>query len=1467
MPISISTATISTSTNTKNTSTAAPQPALTAPTATSTATEKSNVTTTKATPTNKRKKGKEKIIIDKDEDVKINPLSVLGRSHYACIRCKAQKIKCSGDKPSCNNCITAKRQDDCQYPFKDRKIIILESQLSKLTEKIESLENFILKNDKLNEMVILKNNEKLNHTRLNKNNITNNNNNNNQSDQDDSDESIENQIDYSKLNSYGSKLESALSLSFGDSEDSNKHEYNNHSNNLLNGLYSHRIEDSLFINNSNNTIVFKLPEKWFTLKLLGYCFDLFRDSHYLFEENDIRMNIDLLYKNLKFNSSQDLCQIFVALAIGEQIFFSEKSHYIKTSKLNNILDDDKRSNSKLMLKTPGLKFFLIAVKLFNINIETPNLSNIQTALLLAYYNQSLNRITTSYNYFGIAIRWALSIGLHLNTNFLKIDSIEKFKRKKLWWTTFALDSFATSRVRLPSHINFDQTDVDLLDENDEALWKGSTSLADQVLLLKFTDKIYNSVYSSTTRNLFDSINNPKDCDNLIQNNINNNINSKLINSNGQTLPHQHQLQQSQQPQQQHLQNPQQPLQQHQNQGIQQSQQTQIQQLQQQQQQPLLRKSKILPHDLITNTVELLDMLENHCELYLKQKFINLEKQIELNDTKKIDKHLIHTYLKFNQFIITSCRPLTLSAFKSILPQNNYKVKRIIKKCIERACKNIKVLEILKIFKKLITFDYWHSHFCFNSVLILLINLFSKDKKKNENYDYEIKILIMGLKLLKFMSNCGNHIAKDSFQKLIQVKKLFDDSGFKTFKLISDKLLKNEIEIAFDENLELSSSSVLNTSNNHLDIFDVNIYNDNNVNINENSEFCNFNFCSSNSNKNGSLLYDYDEIEIKLIENYNNNNFQFSNSTNNNIPNNNSNSVNSPIIIPAENENSQSLSLQKTSGRRKSSTRSVDRHNIDELNGSVSTKRQKRTSYSGGANTGSINNNFHYINTENNLDNSTENSIPSPSVNSVVNQDLTSLATSLTGISNNDVTANRNVVNNMIDQNENNNNSEIQNNMNGESEELHDETNLYNGNNILLNNDNWMNQNSSNNANANSSTNLNNNTNNTNGTFGDLTFFDDLMNNMAAWDFNPNAMFEPLLQQQQQQEEYDIAQEQAQQHQQNHHHHQHQQESEDGSNPSEHLSLSPKVSVKLENDNMIPPEQKNDKMLYGFVVPNNENGNAASSVNNSNDNNSSNNNNIALNSKTLNEPETNILGTNNTTTTNTNTTGVVTAGSVPGCDTLPHPIVNHVVPVSQTVPRIQPSEIPSNNSNTYNRIALNGLMNISRSTSNSLTPLQQSPESLLPSSATSNNNNQSDNSEAGVYYNNYPNHTTLHHHQQQQQRKQQEVSSQPQMQHQLPPFLMQSSGASQQNARMIGQQHLHQLHQLKQQQQQQQLHLQLQQQQQLLHQQQQELQQQQQQQHLQQLDHRRHQLQQTQHQNQFLNHQQQPHNHSPSYFSK
>lgn len=68
------------------------------------------------------------------------PLKVYGRTHYACTRCKVSKIKCSGEKPACSNCKTVGKGDACVYPTKDRKIVIMESELDRLHERVRSLE-------------------------------------------------------------------------------------------------------------------------------------------------------------------------------------------------------------------------------------------------------------------------------------------------------------------------------------------------------------------------------------------------------------------------------------------------------------------------------------------------------------------------------------------------------------------------------------------------------------------------------------------------------------------------------------------------------------------------------------------------------------------------------------------------------------------------------------------------------------------------------------------------------------------------------------------------------------------------------------------------------------------------------------------------------------------------------------------------------------------------------------------------------------------------------------------------------------------------------------------------------------------------------------------------------------------------------------------------------------------------------
>ena len=75
------------------------------------------------------------------------PIKVFGRSHYACTRCKISKIKCSGERPACSNCKTVNRGSECIYPTKDRKVVVMESDLNRLYARVNQVE-MLLKQDK-----------------------------------------------------------------------------------------------------------------------------------------------------------------------------------------------------------------------------------------------------------------------------------------------------------------------------------------------------------------------------------------------------------------------------------------------------------------------------------------------------------------------------------------------------------------------------------------------------------------------------------------------------------------------------------------------------------------------------------------------------------------------------------------------------------------------------------------------------------------------------------------------------------------------------------------------------------------------------------------------------------------------------------------------------------------------------------------------------------------------------------------------------------------------------------------------------------------------------------------------------------------------------------------------------------------------------------------------------------------------
>jgi transcriptional regulatory protein GAL4 len=75
--------------------------------------------------------------------------------------------------------------------------------------------------------------------------------------------------------------------------------------------------------------------------------------------------------------------------------------------------------------------------------ESGNLAMVQTLLLLSNYAQKRNRPNTGWNYLGLAVRMALSLGLHKEFPNWEITHLQREMRRRVWWGLFVFDSGAS----------------------------------------------------------------------------------------------------------------------------------------------------------------------------------------------------------------------------------------------------------------------------------------------------------------------------------------------------------------------------------------------------------------------------------------------------------------------------------------------------------------------------------------------------------------------------------------------------------------------------------------------------------------------------------------------------------------------------------------------------------------------------------------------------------------------------------------------------------------------------------------------------------------------------------------------------------------------------------------------------------------------------------------------------------------
>lgn len=81
--------------------------------------------------------------------------------------------------------------------------------------------------------------------------------------------------------------------------------------------------------------------------------------------------------------------------------------------------------------------------------ETGNLTLILALLLLSNYAQKRNKPNTGWNFLGLAVRMAMSLGLHKEFPGWKISLLQREMRRRLWWGVYIFDSGAAKTFGRP----------------------------------------------------------------------------------------------------------------------------------------------------------------------------------------------------------------------------------------------------------------------------------------------------------------------------------------------------------------------------------------------------------------------------------------------------------------------------------------------------------------------------------------------------------------------------------------------------------------------------------------------------------------------------------------------------------------------------------------------------------------------------------------------------------------------------------------------------------------------------------------------------------------------------------------------------------------------------------------------------------------------------------------------------------
>lgn len=102
---------------------------------------------------------------------------------------------------------------------------------------------------------------------------------------------------------------------------------------------------------------------------------------------------------------------------------------------------------------PGFEYFTNALELLPDMHEEGSILFVETLALVGYFMQNLNRIDAAFLYVGMALRMAITLGLHQESNYPGLDEAAKERRRRVWWSVYSLDRIQSVKSGNPITIH------------------------------------------------------------------------------------------------------------------------------------------------------------------------------------------------------------------------------------------------------------------------------------------------------------------------------------------------------------------------------------------------------------------------------------------------------------------------------------------------------------------------------------------------------------------------------------------------------------------------------------------------------------------------------------------------------------------------------------------------------------------------------------------------------------------------------------------------------------------------------------------------------------------------------------------------------------------------------------------------------------------------------------------------------